>query len=80
MAVDLETNIFFSIFVAALLPVYAWIRERAGEECEQNLAWLVQCPCQNDFAVCLGEQEADLSDPCATGLGVSVLPVRAPTG
>ena len=69
-------NKLFSVFVVALLPVYAWDRGCAREECKLNLAWLVQCPYQNDFAMCLGEQQADLGGPCVTGLGVSVLLVR----
>lgn len=57
-------NKLFSVFVVALLPVYAWDCECARVGCKLNLAWLVQCPCQNDFAICLGEEQTDLAGLC----------------
>lgn len=68
----------FSVLVVALLPVYAGNHEYVRVGCKLNLAWLVQCVYQHNFAVCLGKQEADPASPCVTGLGMSVVLVRDP--
>lgn len=56
--------------------MYAWNHKCTREDGQLNLAWMVQSPCENSFAVCLGEQQADLGDPFVAALGVSLLPAK----